>query len=86
MQNQLAFERSLTSVEQYWEGKNIKIWVVCLSKSRAKNAKIDDVKYVRARDKSGAIRTAFDNCYTKGVKYVHSVRFASPYELGCTEG
>jgi len=67
-----------------------KAWVVHLSKKSHANGKKEinvDVKYVRARTREGAVRTAKLNSFMKGVRNAScSARLADPVkDLGCVK-
>jgi len=63
--------------EQYWVGKEYKAWVVYFESKHG-----HDTKYVRARDKKGAIRCAKEYTFLPG-RLTVSCRLASPMDLGC---
>lgn len=69
--------------QAYWSQRERKIFVVSLSKGKGKHCQ-RDTKYVRARDRDGAIRTALLNSHVKRPSLA-TARLATPWDLGCTE-
>jgi len=65
----------------YWSKREAKIWVVAV-KGRRDARQITEPMYVRARTREGAGRCALGNSLLTAAR-VHSVRLATPHDLGC---
>lgn len=74
------------NAEEYWRDKYYKVWVVDIVVDRRsdKQKRMQDRKYVRARTKQGAIKTAKFHTHLKG-RIRTSTRLATPSDLGAVE-
>lgn len=73
------------NAEQYWSGREFKVWVVHLSMTRRVNRRTvrdSETKIVRARQKSGAIRCARHHSFMPA-RAQADARLATPRDLGC---
>ncbi len=68
--------------EKYWADKEVKVWAVYLHQRKVKKKGKMEVKYVRAKTSTGAIKTARAHTFMKKVASC-SARLATPHELGC---
>ncbi len=68
------------AIERYWQDKPFKSWVVRLESGPRKNLSTE-IKYVRAKDQSDAIRIAKDNCFLKGKIRCLSIRLKGPSDI-----
>ena len=68
------------AIATYWRDKSVKSWVIKLESGR-KNTLDSETKYVRAKDQSGAIRTAKFNCFLKGKIRCLSVSLMEPSDI-----
>ncbi len=67
-------------IDRYWRDKPFKSWVVKLESGRRQNLS-SETKYVRAKDQSGAIRIAKENCFLKGKTRCTSIRLKGPSDI-----
>ena len=73
--------------EEYWGKREHKVWVVSLEEERRINGRKvtrRDKKYVRARTKEGAAKTALFHSPLCGRRIYVSVRLATPTDLGAS--
>ncbi len=75
------------NAEEFWATREKKSWVVYLRqivREGRKKRELFDTKYVTAKTKEGAIRTAkFHSSLTRPV--CSHARLATPADLGCTK-
>lgn len=69
--------------DQYWSSREFKKWVVYVTKCRGYGRAVkQETRYVRARTREGACRTAiFYSTFTGQVTAV--ARLANPWDIGC---
>lgn len=70
------------TVEEFWKDKEFKSWVVQLESGnkRKKRTHRTDIKYVRAKGKYGAIRTAIHHSFLPGKVRCLSIRLMGPQD------
>ncbi|MFW5442690.1 MAG: hypothetical protein ACKE51_00060 [Methylococcaceae bacterium] len=75
-----ALSNTQQAIEDYWQDKPFKSWVVKLESGR-KSSFDSETKYVRAKTQSSAIRTAKQVCFLKGKIRCISIRLKGPSDI-----
>jgi hypothetical protein len=69
------------AIEGYWRDKPVKAWVVRLAPVRKQSKQRAEFKYVRAKTREGAIRTAKYHSSLTGPIWCTSIRLMGPSDI-----